>query len=44
MRSQRDDDFAFDTSQSGNSNQGHEYGTTLSEDQKKALIEYLKTL
>lgn len=34
----------FDSSAVGNSNAGHEYGTTLSEDQKWALIEYLKTL
>lgn len=30
--------------QEGNSNQGHGYGTTLSDDDKWALIEYLKTL
>jgi Cytochrome C oxidase, cbb3-type, subunit III len=29
---------------SGNSNCGHEYGTQLSADQKKALLEYLKQL
>jgi hypothetical protein len=29
---------------SGNSRCGHEYGTTLSETDKKALLEYLKTL
>ncbi|MDA9421814.1 di-heme-cytochrome C peroxidase [Bradyrhizobium sp. CCBAU 53380] len=29
---------------SGNSRCGHEYGTTLSEQDKKALLEYLKTL
>ena len=29
---------------SGNSRCGHEYGTTLSSDEKKALLEYLKTL
>jgi mono/diheme cytochrome c family protein len=29
---------------SGNSNCGHEYGTHLSGDEKKALLEYLKTL
>jgi cytochrome c553 len=29
---------------SGNSNCGHEYGTTLSESDKQALLEYLKTL
>ena len=37
--------FRFDTSLPGNSNQGHEgprYGTTLSSEDKVALIEYLK--
>jgi hypothetical protein len=34
----------YDTNEPGNSNQGHTYGTDLSEDQKRALIEYLKTL
>lgn len=29
---------------SGNSRCGHEYGTSLSDDDKKALLEYLKTL
>jgi hypothetical protein len=29
---------------SGNSNCGHEFGTTLTPDQKRALLEYLKTL
>jgi hypothetical protein len=29
---------------SGNSRCGHEFGTTLSDDDKKALLEYLKTL
>jgi len=28
----------------GNSNLGHEYGTTLGEDEKRQLLEYLKTL
>ena len=36
--------FWFDTRAPGNSNQGHDYGTTLSDDEKKALIEFLKTL
>ncbi|APV48553.1 hypothetical protein BWI17_01940 [Betaproteobacteria bacterium GR16-43] len=37
--------FEFDTSKPGNLNAGHEYGTTtLTPDQKKDLIEYLKTL
>jgi len=36
--------FSFDTSQPGNRNGGHEYGTDLSEEEKRALIEFLKTL
>jgi processive rubber oxygenase RoxA-like protein len=36
--------FEFDTSQTGNSNAGHVYGTTLSDEDKWALIEFLKTL
>ncbi len=38
--------FAFDTTLPGNGNAGHEgkvYGTELSDDDKQALIEYLKT-
>jgi len=34
----------FDSSVIGNSNAGHEYGTTLTEDERQSLIEYLKTL
>lgn len=34
----------FDTSLTGNGNGGHEYGTTLSEEDRRALVEYLKTL
>ena len=34
--------FTFDTSVSGNRNTGHEFGTQLSEDDRWALIEYLK--
>jgi mono/diheme cytochrome c family protein len=34
----------FDTTVQGNSNQGHAYGTNLPDDQKDALISYLKTL
>ena len=40
------DFYPFDTSKDGNSNKGHEgpeYGTKLSLDEKKALVEYLKT-
>lgn len=36
--------FVFDTTQSGNSNSGHEYGTTLSDSEKMSLIEFLKSL
>jgi mono/diheme cytochrome c family protein len=34
----------FDTTGPGNGNEGHEYGIDLSEPQKGALIEFLKTL
>jgi mono/diheme cytochrome c family protein len=34
----------FDTTLSGNSNKGHEYGSDLTDKDKWALIEYLKTL
>ena len=36
--------WMFDTSQPGNSNTGHIYGANLTEDQKLALLEYLKTI
>jgi hypothetical protein len=36
--------FRFDTTLRGNSNGGHNYGTGLDEPDKRALIEYLKTL
>jgi hypothetical protein len=36
--------FYYDTRVTGNSNQGHTYGTNLSEPDRQALIEYLKTL
>ncbi len=36
--------FPYDASISGNGNQGHLHGTDLPEDQKEALLEYLKTL
>jgi len=35
--------FLFDTRVAGNSNQGHEYGTNLTSDEKEQLVEYLKT-
>jgi mono/diheme cytochrome c family protein len=34
----------FETAVKGNGNQGHEYGTSLPNDQRLALIAYLKTL
>jgi len=36
--------YYFDTSQRGNSAKGHTYGTDLPPEDKRALIEYLKTL
>lgn len=36
--------FKYDTSVTANSNEGHLYGTDLSGEDKKALVEYLKTL
>lgn len=36
--------FRYDTNVPGNSNQGHFWGTDLSPDEKKALLEFLKTL
>ena len=36
--------YVLDTSASGNSNSGHDYGTKLSPEEKRNLIEYLKTL
>jgi mono/diheme cytochrome c family protein len=38
------DGFCYDTTQPGNANGGHLYGTTLAPDDKQALLEYLKTL
>ena len=38
------DFFQYDTSLGGNGNGGHLYGITLTDDDKTALIEYLKTL
>ena len=35
--------FRFDTTERGNGNQGHRYGTELDERQVEALLEYLKT-
>lgn len=36
--------FKYNTSDVGNSNEGHLYGTGLTADEKKELVEYLKTL
>jgi hypothetical protein len=36
--------YVFDTTTPGNSNSGHDYGTDLSPNDKRDLIEYLKTL
>ena len=36
--------FLYDTAIAGNGNQGHLYGATLPEEQKRDLVEYLKTL
>ena len=36
--------YALDTAGTGNSNSGHDYGTKLSDSEKRDLIEYLKTL
>lgn len=36
--------FVFDTRVRGNSNQGHNFGTELSDDEKMELIEYIKAL
>ncbi len=36
--------FLVDTQVSGNSNRGHEYGTSLSDEDRWALVEYVKTL
>jgi mono/diheme cytochrome c family protein len=36
--------FTFDVSKRGNSNAGHEYGTGLADEERWALVEYLKTL
>jgi len=42
--SEGDVPFVVDTSVTGNGNGGHEYGTKLSDAERWALVEYLKTL
>jgi hypothetical protein len=37
-------DFVFDTTLQGNSNAGHDYGREFTDDERKQLIEYLKSL
>lgn len=36
--------WVYDTAMTGNHNSGHEYGTSLSDEDRWALVEYLKTL
>ena len=36
--------YVLDTTASGNSNSGHDYGTSLTKEEKADLLEYLKTL
>jgi len=36
--------WKLDVSERGNGNLGHNYGATLAPDDKRALLEYLKTL
>ncbi len=36
--------FLFKATGKGNANTGHDYGTNLSDEEKRLLIEYLKTL
>jgi WD40 repeat protein/tetratricopeptide (TPR) repeat protein len=43
-RDQLDRVVYFDVRQPGNSNAGHEYGTALGAEERRALLEYLKTL
>lgn len=40
----KDGEFVLDTSKTANSNKGHTYADKLTEDQKEALLEYLKSL
>lgn len=38
------DYFTFDTNQPGNNNQGHDFAKDLEDDEREALLEFLKTL
>lgn len=40
----RKDGYLYDVTVKGNSNLGHDYGTELPAEQRRALVEYLKTL
>src|SRR5215216_995686 len=44
MTSEGSISFKFEAGRDGNSNRGHEYGTSLSDDQRYALLEYIKSL
>jgi hypothetical protein len=35
--------FRYDTAVPGNSNGGHVYGTTFSDAEKRAIVEYMKS-
>lgn len=41
---QTGDEWVFKVEETGNSNQGHEFGVEMSDEEKWSLIEYLKTL
>ena len=43
-QSAEDNSFTFDTTKAGNHNTGHEFGASLTDEQRWQLIEYLKTL
>ena len=42
-KTQTAETFEFNTDVDGNRNSGHEYGTALSDDEKWAIIEFMKT-
>lgn len=43
-QSANDNTFTFDTAKPGNHNTGHEFGASLTDEQRWQLLEYLKTL